>query len=118
MRGDPQAAMDALSDRLLNDPDSTIQRAAIAALFERFQEEAGPHFLKALTTSKDPNIRYFASSYLRAGKTVDPKMVPTLLTLANHDEDGNVRSHAAEAVVKAGETAIPAMVELVSSPHG
>jgi HEAT repeat protein len=116
-RADPRAAMEALGDRLLTDPDMTIQRAAMDSLWGRFQEEAAPYFLKALTTSKDQNVRYYASGHLRAGKTVDPKMIPDLLNVVKNDDDVNVRYQSAEAIAKAGVKAIPALVELVSSPH-
>jgi bilin biosynthesis protein len=96
----------------LGDPRGLI-RLRFAETLGEIGEAATPFLLKALAGHDNVVVRRAAAKTLTI--IADPSAVPTLLQSFLHDEDTVVRGSAAGALARTGETAVPALLDILAS---
>lgn len=96
----------------LGDPRGLI-RLRFAETLGEIGEAATPFLLKALAGHVNVVVRRAAAKTLTI--IADPSAVPTLLQSFLHDEDTVVRGSAAGALARTGETAVPALLDILAS---
>jgi bilin biosynthesis protein len=98
----------------LGDPRGLV-RLRFAETLGDIGEPATPFLVAALATAADAVLRRAAAKTLTL--IADPSAVQALLTAFLHDEDTVVRSSSAGALARTGESAVPALLEILASPE-
>jgi bilin biosynthesis protein len=90
-----------------------LVRLQFAETLGEIGEPATPFLLEALSGHPNAVVRRAAAKTLTL--IADPTAVPTLLNAFLHDEDTVVQSSAAGALARTGETAVPALLDILAS---
>jgi bilin biosynthesis protein len=98
----------------LGDPRG-LMRLRFAETLGEIGEAATPFLVEALANHSDVVVRRAAAKTLTI--IADPDAVPTLLHAFLNDPDTVVRSSAAGALARTGETAVPALLNILASPE-
>jgi bilin biosynthesis protein len=98
----------------LGDPRGLV-RLRFAETLGEIGEAATPFLIEALANHSDVVVRRAAAKTLTI--IADPDAVPTLLHAFLNDPDTVVRSSAAGALARTGETAVPALLNILASPE-
>jgi bilin biosynthesis protein len=92
-----------------------LVRLRFAETLGEIGEAATPFLISALANHPDVVVRRAAAKTLTI--IADPDAVPALLQAFLNDPDTVVRSSAAGALARTGETAVPALLDILASPE-
>jgi bilin biosynthesis protein len=92
-----------------------LVRLRFAETLGEIGEAATPFLLEALADQTNVVLRRAAAKTLTI--IADPRAVPALLDAFLHDEDTVVNGSAAGALARTGETAVPALLNILASPE-
>ncbi|WP_019498985.1 HEAT repeat domain-containing protein [Pseudanabaena sp. PCC 6802] len=92
-----------------------LVRLRFAETLGEIGEVATPILLEALADKSNVVLRRAATKTLTI--IADPRAVPALLDAFLHDEDTVVNGSAAGALARTGETAVPALLDILASPE-
>jgi HEAT repeat protein len=89
---------------------------AVAALVRIDGAGAIPELQQAISTDKDEGVKIAGVTALGGLGSTNPRAISTLVSVLNDDSEP-VRDAASEALGKLGETAVPALIGALKSPH-